>query len=94
MGGTQTSLKTRKKPAWVKLKAFRYKEHVGVSEDFEVGYRSKSDYLAWLAKDPLITEKFEDKTITKIDFEIDQAIEFAKNSPFPELADLYTNVIQ
>jgi pyruvate dehydrogenase E1 component alpha subunit len=87
-------VKTKKKPAWVKLKAFRYKEHVGVSEDFEVGYRSKSDYLAWLAKDPLITEKFEDKTITKIDFEIDQAIEFAKNSPFPELADLYTNVIQ
>lgn len=87
-------VKTRKKPAWVKLKAFRYKEHVGVSEDFEVGYRSKSDYVAWLAKDPLITEKFEDKTITKIDFEIDQAIEFAKNSPFPELADLYTNVIQ
>ena len=87
-------VKTKKKPAWVKLKAFRYKEHVGVSEDFEVGYRSKSDYVAWLAKDPLITEKFEDKTITKIDFEIDQAIEFAKNSPFPELADLYTNVIQ
>lgn len=87
-------VKTRKKPAWVKLKAFRYKEHVGVSEDFEVGYRSKSDYLEWLAKDPLITEKFEDETITKIDFEIDQAIEFAKNSPFPELADLYTNVIQ
>lgn len=87
-------VKTRKKPAWVKLKAFRYKEHVGVSEDFEVGYRSKSDYLDWLAKDPLITEKFEDKTITRINFEIDQAIEFAKNSPFPELADLYTNVIQ
>ena len=90
----EMEVKTRKKPAWVKLKAFRYKEHVGISEDFGAGYRSKSDYLAWSAKDPLITKKFEIETINKIDLEIDQAIEFAKNSPFPELADLYTNVIQ
>jgi pyruvate dehydrogenase E1 component alpha subunit len=87
-------VKTKKKAAWVKLKAFRYKEHVGISEDFEAGYRSKNDYLAWSAKDPLITKKFEIETISKINLEIDQAIEFAKNSPFPELADLYTNVIQ
>jgi pyruvate dehydrogenase E1 component alpha subunit len=94
MQGVYLEVKTRKKPAWVKLKAFRYKEHVGISEDFGAGYRSKSDYLAWSAKDPLITKKFEIETINKIDLEIDQAIEFAKNSPFPELADLYTNVIQ
>jgi pyruvate dehydrogenase E1 component alpha subunit len=94
MQGIYLEVKTRKKPAWVKLKAFRYKEHVGISEDFGAGYRSKSDYLAWSAKDPLITKKFEIETINKIDLEIDQAIEFAKNSPFPELADLYTNVIQ
>jgi pyruvate dehydrogenase E1 component alpha subunit len=87
-------VKTKKKAAWVKLKAFRYKEHVGISEDFEAGYRSKNDYLAWSAKDPLITKKFEIETISKINLEIDQAIEFAKNSPFPELADLYTDVIQ
>ena len=87
-------VKTKKKAAWVKLKSFRYKEHVGISEYFGAGYRSKSDYLAWSAKDPLITKKFEIETINKIDLEIDQAIEFAKNSPFPELADLYTNVIQ
>jgi pyruvate dehydrogenase E1 component alpha subunit len=94
MQGIYLEVKTRKKPAWVKLKAFRYKEHVGISEDFGAGYRSKSDYLAWSAKDPLITKKFEIETINKIDLEIDQAIEFAKNSPFPELADLYTDVIQ
>jgi pyruvate dehydrogenase E1 component alpha subunit len=87
-------VKTKKKPAWVKLKAFRYKDHVGISEDIEFSYRSKNDYLAWSAKDPLITKKFEDEIITKIDFEINKAIEFAKNSPFPEAADLYTDVIQ
>ena len=87
-------VKTKRKAAWVKLKAFRYKEHVGISEDFEAGYRSKNDYLAWSAKDPLITKKFEIEIISKINLEIDQAIEFAKNSPFPELADLYTDVIQ
>jgi TPP-dependent pyruvate/acetoin dehydrogenase alpha subunit len=94
MQGIYMEVKTKKKAAWVKLKAFRYKEHVGISEDFEAGYRSKSDYLAWSAKDPLFTKKFEIETINKINLEIDQAIEFAKNSPFPELADLYTDVIQ
>jgi len=86
--------KTRKKPAWVKLKTFRYKEHVGVLDDFEIGYRQKSDYLAWLAKDPLIYEKFKANIIMEIDFVIEQAIKFAKNSPFPDPVELYTDVIQ
>ena len=88
-----SEVRTNKKAAWVRLKAFRYKEHVGISEDFHTGYRGKEEYEIWAAKDPLIDLKLESKIQNNLDQELEDAISFAKNSPFPELSDLYKDVI-
>ena len=89
-----SDVRTKNKAAWVKLKAFRYKEHVGISEDFEMGYRSRKDFEVWSAKDPLILQSFDNNFISQVALEINEAIDFAVNSPFPELSDLYTDVIK
>ena len=93
MGDVFSKVRFYKRPAWVRLKAFRYKEHVGISEDFHTGYRNKDEYEIWAAKDPLIGLKVETEIQNQLNKEIDDAIVFAKNSPFPELSDLYEDVI-
>lgn len=93
MENVYEAVRKNNRPAWVRLKAFRYKEHVGISEDFNAGYRNKQGYEIWAAKDPLINLKLNSDFQYKLDSEIEEAISFAKNSPFPEISDLYKDVI-
>lgn len=93
MENVYSKVNTEKRPAWVSLRAFRYKEHVGVGEDFEMGYRSKFEFDNWSAKDPLISTKFEKSFLDELDNIIEKAFQFARNSPFPEPSDLHADVI-
>ena len=85
--------KRQGKPAWVKLKTFRYKEHVGVNEDFTAGYRNKSDFEAWYSQDPIVDYKLSYDLEALLMAEIDDAVKFGLDSDFPVLQDLYKDVI-
>lgn len=85
-------VRTQKRAAWARLKTFRYKEHVGTGEDFNVGYRSRAEYEAWLALDPINSRKFSAEVEASINSEIEDAIQYGVNSPFPSLEDLYRDV--
>ena len=80
-------------PVVMRAKCFRYLEHVGVGEDFDVGYRSASEMESWKMRDPisdpLLIKEFE----TQINIEIDQAVNFALESPFPQRETLLQNVL-
>jgi pyruvate dehydrogenase E1 component alpha subunit len=83
-----------KLPQYIEIKTCRYLEHVGVNEDYDAGYRSVSEIEEWKRKDPLIIEKeLIDKYQTAILAEIEEAVMFAENSPWPQLEDLLTDVI-
>lgn len=45
------------KPAFLRLEYFRYLEHVGVNEDFDVGYRSRDEFERWLSEDPISLQR-------------------------------------
>jgi pyruvate dehydrogenase E1 component alpha subunit len=86
--------RTSKAPQFIEIKTYRYMEHVGTCEDYDSGYRSRSEVNAWKQTDPLIYNlalitKFKDEIVK----EIDKAIEFAENSPWPAIDDLLTDVI-
>ncbi len=85
-------VKQEKKPAWVKLKTFRYKEHVGVNEDFLTGYRNKSDFDDWYKQDPIAHFELPDDLEAFLTAEIEDAVNFGTDSAFPELQDLYKDV--
>lgn len=87
------NVKKDDKAAWVRLRAFRYREHVGVSEDFEVGYRSKEEYLTWLERDPIFSMRLTKEELEQLQWEIQNALDFAISSPFPSKLDLYKDVI-
>lgn len=87
-------------PVFIELKTYRYREHCGPNYDFNLGFRTESEVKRWEKKCPikkLEKQMLNDKIITKeeienmkkkIGKEIDDAVIFAKNSPFPKKTDL------
>lgn len=80
-------------PQWLMVHTYRYKEHVGPGDDFDAGYRDRTDMDLWLASDPILkwpelTQLFEDEVAA----EIDEAVAFAEASLPPTADDLLTHV--
>ncbi len=94
-------------PYYLEFETYRWREHCGPNFDNDLGYRTEKDFLKWKKKCPL--GLFERKLINDgifsfseidnfkqdIQAEINDAVSFAKNSPFPEskemLSDVYAN---
>ncbi|MFC1521972.1 thiamine pyrophosphate-dependent dehydrogenase E1 component subunit alpha [Elusimicrobiota bacterium] len=87
-------VRKRRAPHFLEIKTLRYREHVGVCEDWNAGYRHNRDFAAWKAKDPLVrntelVEKFSPRIIK----EVDDAVEFSERSPLPTREHVLTDVI-
>ncbi len=91
------------RPSFVRLHYYRYLEHVGVNEDFGSGYRPREEYLQWLQVDPICLQRkklaalgMSEQGILNIEQTIDQqiagSIDFAKQSKFVGVDDLYRGV--
>ena len=81
-------------PFVLEIATARYKEHVGVGEDFHFNYRTSASVDAFKKRDPLIVdqalvEAFKPEVLR----EIETAVAFAESSPAPDRADLLTDVI-
>ena len=86
-------VRSGKGPVFLRIKTSRYREHVGPGEDFHAGYRSLTETEAWRAKDPLDQDTDLVAEFTPlIAKEIDEALAWASNSPFPTSEDLLTDV--
>jgi acetoin:2,6-dichlorophenolindophenol oxidoreductase subunit alpha len=92
-------LKNTSRPVFLHLKYYRYCEHVGIAEDFNAGYRSKTEFEKWMERDPLLLQKnklkkfgFSEEDLNKIEKEIslrvDSSIERAQNASFPSKNEL------
>jgi pyruvate dehydrogenase E1 component alpha subunit len=97
------SIKKSLRPALIEAKTYRYEGHwIG---DPQV-YRKKEEVEAWRKKDPIIAyrdklikekvinESFYKEMTARVDSEIEDAVQFAKDSPFPAVSsatdDIYT----
>ena len=87
-------IKTKGMPRLLEIETFRYNEHVGPGDDFKAGYRSSSAFENWKSKDPLINDKESiKKFLPEIEEEIQNAVNFAEQSPWPGSEELLTDVI-
>ena len=86
-------------PRFLECVTYRWREHVGPNEDFEAGYRSRSEAQPWMEKDELkriglMLERSVRKNIEEqIELELAEAIQFAEDSPFPDDVELYTDLV-
>ncbi|MFQ5735244.1 MAG: thiamine pyrophosphate-dependent dehydrogenase E1 component subunit alpha [Thermodesulfobacteriota bacterium] len=91
-------------PSLIEAKTYRWKGHVGPDADYEKGCRPKEELLYWIEKCPvkcfrefllkehvLNTEELE-AIASKITAEVDAAVEFGQQSPYPDPSELLTDV--
>ena len=87
-------------PQFIECETYRWKEHVGPSEDYALGYRTKEELEPWVENDQvkeigkLLSQDTRKKLESAVEKEIKEAIDFAEKSDFPSLAELYTDVFQ
>lgn len=85
-------------PFFFECLTYRLKEHVGPSDDFQLGYRTREEADVWLRTDPIEQlrahlDAAERRRIeTEVEAEIKDAFAFAEQSPWPEASELYTDV--
>lgn len=88
-------------PAFLEIKTYRYKGH---SMSDPAKYRTKEETEAFLQQDPilllksrmeeagLITEDQYKELDKELKEQVMQAVEFAENSPEPDLSEMYTDI--
>jgi TPP-dependent pyruvate/acetoin dehydrogenase alpha subunit len=87
-------------PFFFECLTYRLKEHVGPNDDFNLGYRSREEAKPWLENDPIqrlarrVTREQRQRIETEVETEIREAFAFAERSPFPRVAELYTDVVE
>jgi len=87
-------------PFYFECQTYRWKEHVGPNEDYQLGYRPRDEAEPWMTNDQVqrvgaLLEPAERRRIeAEVEAEIQAAIDFAESSPFPPAAELYTNVFK
>jgi len=98
------SIRRGKGPRLIECRTYRWLEHVGPYYDFELGYRTKEELDKWIKRCPIkllkeymltrgiITEAKINRFVAQLNKEIDDAIRFAKESPFPDRSELAEDV--
>ena len=85
-------------PYFLYTSTYRYKEHVGPGEDWHLGYRNKEEMQDFLQYDPLeiLPQKLGKEACDQIHQEVNQqietAIQFAEQSPFPDPIEIFDDV--
>ncbi|HER25892.1 MAG TPA: thiamine pyrophosphate-dependent dehydrogenase E1 component subunit alpha, partial [Rhodospirillales bacterium] len=82
-------------PTLLEFQTYRHREHCGPEYDNDVGYRTEQEFRDWLKRDPLelfkkhlgdigVLQEAEIEALKEeLKAEIDEAFQFAKDSPFP-----------
>jgi TPP-dependent pyruvate/acetoin dehydrogenase alpha subunit len=87
-------------PFFFECLTYRWKEHVGPNEDYHLGYRTRAEAEPWMKNDQvtrigaLLDEARRRRIEQEVEAEIQQAFAFAEESPFPDPAELSTDVFK
>lgn len=97
------SIKLNGRPSFLRLECYRYLGHIGIADDFDVGYRSRAEYEEWRKRDPLALqrkrllsngwpESMLGEEERRIDARLEDSVRKAQAAPFPGAEELYTGV--
>jgi len=84
-------------PAFLECQTYRWREHVGPGEDYDAGYRNRTELVKWQTGDQVAAAAalLEPEVRRRIDSEIETsiaaAIDFAESADWPRPEELLTN---
>jgi len=87
-------------PYFLECLTYRWMEHVGPNEDYQLGYRSRAEAEVWLQNDQvrrlagMIAPETRVSIENDVEAEIQGAFSLAEASPFPEPSELYTDTFK
>lgn len=89
-------------PTLIECLTYRWRGHVGPSDDLDKGLRSKKELDFWMKKSPIkrlekilkITKLEKEKISKKIEKEVEEAVVFAKKSQSPKREDLKKDIFK
>jgi TPP-dependent pyruvate/acetoin dehydrogenase alpha subunit len=85
-------------PYFFECQTYRWREHVGPSEDYAAGHRTREDAAPWIENDQvarvggMLNADTRSRIESEVENEIAAAFEFAESSPFPDEDELYRDV--
>lgn len=85
-------------PRFFECMTYRWREHVGPNEDYDFGFRTRSEAEPWIKGDQvarlgaLVGSPARNEIEREVEAEIQAAIEFAEKSPFPPAEELTRDV--
>jgi len=91
-------------PSLIECRTYRWREHVGPADDTDLGYRSVEELRHWQARCPikrleqaltqerLLGAEQPREWAAEILREVEEAVAFAKRSPFPQVSELAAHV--
>jgi pyruvate dehydrogenase E1 component alpha subunit len=91
-------------PTLIECRTYRWKEHVGPYSDIELGYRPQEELDWWMERCPIkrfkeflldkeiISEQEIEEIAEELEREIEEAVIFGQNSPFPDESELEEGV--
>ena len=95
-----------KGPTLIECMTYRWRGHVGPSDDIDKGLRSREELDSWMARCPIkalegfllkqgiVSESEKSQIHRSIESEIEEALTFAKESPYPDKDKLLNNVFK
>jgi len=85
-------------PHFFEVTTYRWREHVGPGGDYQLGYRPLAECEPWVAADPVrklaaaLPAAEREDIEAEIDREVAAAFAFAEDSPYPDAAELMTDI--
>lgn len=95
-----------KGPALMECRTFRWRAHVGPWWDLDVGHRKKEEVEKWMKRCPIkaieefllnsgiLSDSEKSQIFKQIKEEVEEALAFAKESPFPDESELIEDVFK
>ena len=92
-------------PSLLEFITYRWREHCGPNYDNDIGYRTEAEYLAWkercpvaayerfLTKEGIASRADLDAAMAKEKAEAEAAVQFAKQSPWPDASSVDRHVV-
>lgn len=91
-------------PTFLEFKTYRWREHCGPNYDNDLGYRTESEFQEWKQRCPI--ERLRERllgngvlcnhdiegVVSNLEAEIEAAVAFAKESPFPKEQQLLEHI--
>lgn len=94
------SLRNGEGPRFVEVETYRWRKHVGPGEDYDMGYRPRSDLEPWIEKDEVeriggeLDSSLRKEIEGRVEDRLDEAIQHAEESPWPADDRLEANVFK